>query len=510
VPTRFYLTNTPSPVSPVVSPPGAQGWEADFTTGHLALSTTKGGANTSATGSETSSTTSWDVCLGQWVSPPLVGSGTVQGLYAAALARQGTTGTLQRSRIIVRVVSGDGQIERGFSLSGGAPDGVFWTSSALIEGMEGDLKGGTVPVPVAYQDGDRLVIELGYRSFVVGGSATLNSGTIWFGGTGSPDISVDDDPVDTALPAWIDLPDELVFAEDVPPVEGVLDATLPAVSANLSGTVRANVILGGTLPVATAALTGAVRATGTLTGLLPELTAGLNGTVTTAGVLDASLPPPTGAIDGTTNTGRVSGTLPEPFANLSGGVRDTAALDAVLPELTASVDGDVTATGGLDAALPSPAAELIATVFAPGGGFLSASLPMPTAGLDATVAVVAVIHGTLPEPAAAFDAAVRLAAVLDASLPVPTAELEATTTQPESHLDAILPIPTAALVAAASTSGVLAATLPLPTGALAGFPPPTYTPPLHAGEPSWGGAQLHAGSPDMAVGYVAGKPLLDQ
>jgi hypothetical protein len=507
VPVRLYPANTAAPITLTAdTAPGT--WESVSSTAVVrALSLTKEGGSGSVSGTFSPAAVNQRMRLGRFVSPPLTrqvnfagDSGDVTIAFARQLVTPSGTAVIAFWRFWG--VSGDGDTFLGTPFGSSQP-GVNWTTTTGVTAGSAPVSVHTAPFTA--QAGDRIVLDIGFRIT----DTTTSSGRLYYGGTESTDLAEGDTgtTAETRSP-WIEFSGLTAadFGEDIPPAEGELDGTLPAPSANIAGAVRANVILGGTLPAATAALTGMVRAAGTLTGLLPELTAALNGTVTTAGVLDASLPLPTGAIDGTTNTGRVSGTLPEPFANLSGGVLDTAVMDAVLPAVTASVDGDVTTTGGLDAALPSPAAELTATVFSPGGGFLSASLPMLSAGFDATVAVVAVIHGTLPEPTAALDAAARLAAVLDASLPVPTAALEATTTQPESRLDALLPVPTAAFVAAASTTGVLDATLPLPTCEIAGFPPPTYTPPLHAGEPTWGGTQLHAGSPDIAVGYVAGNP----
>lgn len=94
-------------------------------------------------------------------------------------------------------------------------------------------------------------------------------------------------------------------------VDGVLDSTLPAITADFAGTVPAPVsgTLTDTLPAITADMTGSIKVAGALSDSLPAITADMSGSIRVAGALADSLPAITADFTGTTSAGGITGTL---------------------------------------------------------------------------------------------------------------------------------------------------------------------------------------------------------
>jgi hypothetical protein len=166
-----------------------------------------------------------------------------------------------------------------------------------------------------------------------------------FGGTG---VSVADGP-----PLVWGRGRSKVVRAGVPTVAGALAATLPSLTASMSGTVKTTGALAATLPPLAAAAAATVKTAGTLQAALPPLTASLIGTVGGAGVLAATLPALTASMQGTVRGGFLTPVLPALTAQLVGTVRFTGTLQAALPALTAALTGvvvippyDLVATAG--------------------------------------------------------------------------------------------------------------------------------------------------------------------
>lgn len=190
-PTRFYLTNSTAPVSPAFTPSGsgggAGGWDQTTTAIRGAASLTKSGANTSVAGTETNANTSWDVLLGQWVSPSVVNAGIVQGNYAFSIGRQASNQTPDPPdlvfHIVVKVVNSAGDTVRDYADA--AAFSALWPLSMIASDNSG-----TLDTPVSAQVGDRIVIEIGFRA--QNDVTATRSGQMRYGGTDPTDLVPND------------------------------------------------------------------------------------------------------------------------------------------------------------------------------------------------------------------------------------------------------------------------------------------------------------------------------
>lgn len=128
----------------------------------------------------------------------------------------------------------------------------------------------------------------------------------------------------------------VAFAAD--PVDGVLAAVLPALTAALTGDALADGQLAGILPALTAALVGDGLADAVLTGQLPTLTAAFAGDAIADGTLAAILPALTAAFTDAVDI--------EPGTHTAGGTSTTHTAAGTSSTLTAAgTAGTLTASG---------------------------------------------------------------------------------------------------------------------------------------------------------------------
>lgn len=203
--TRLYLTNSASGYTPA----GSSGnWDATAGAVAKALATGKTGTATSIGTAETSTTNSWDVLLGRWVSDQIHTAGTFQGAISAALAGlTSDTASGQKPRMIIYVEAMDGST-RGEALD---VSGSAWSATATGQSLSGTA------TAVSCQPFDRIVVEVGYTS--VNTSKTSYTGTAYYGGTDATDLTAGD--TNTAHPAWVEFADTGVaalFAGQLPSV----------------------------------------------------------------------------------------------------------------------------------------------------------------------------------------------------------------------------------------------------------------------------------------------------
>lgn len=155
-----------------------------------------------------------DVAMGQFVSPPLQGSGTISsGIKGQIRALEAATAADARAQVVIRVLSEDGTTIRG-TLYG--PDVAVLSSEfdAVTLTNRKFPRGGTVtPTPVSYQDRDRIVVEVGWRK---GENATTSrTGTLRFGDAiGGTDLPQDETTTADNNP-WIEFGDALGFYGEV-------------------------------------------------------------------------------------------------------------------------------------------------------------------------------------------------------------------------------------------------------------------------------------------------------
>jgi len=155
----------------------------------------------------------------------------------------------------------------------------------------------------------------------------------------------------------------VVIKEAAGGVTGTLDATLPALTADLAADVTVTGQLAGQIPALEGSAQGKVTVTGQVAATLPAMTAGITAEVAVSGTLAGQLPALTADLTGeVTVSGQLAGTLPALTADITGDfVQDiTGTLDAALPALTASLQGEITVEAILAAELPALQAAITA------------------------------------------------------------------------------------------------------------------------------------------------------
>lgn len=141
------------------------------------------------------------------VSNPLAAQ-TISGT-AKAVARvsENAAGSDLRSQIVIRVMSDDLQTERGVLYAG--DDGALVTEwSTTVTNRYFPQSGAATLSSVDVQDGDRLLVELGYRSHAAG---TSGSGTIDLGDDGT-DLPDNESNTTQGAP-WIEFSQTLIFKD---------------------------------------------------------------------------------------------------------------------------------------------------------------------------------------------------------------------------------------------------------------------------------------------------------
>jgi hypothetical protein len=165
-PTRLYLSGTISDIAPAES----DRW--NFTSGNprLSLVTDPDGSVLGDFGrSATGVTTVLDYAIGQFVSSGFLEAGEIAGrVRGMVLLRESQADLQARTQVVIRALSGDGTVERGI-LVDEDDTGVLvdeWATTAEARKIPGGWTGAGADVsPVTVQAGDRLVVEIGFRTF---------------------------------------------------------------------------------------------------------------------------------------------------------------------------------------------------------------------------------------------------------------------------------------------------------------------------------------------------------
>lgn len=159
---------------------------------------------------ETSSSSTLDALVGQFVSEPLAAqniSGDVKGVIRAM---QSTADSDMRAQMVIRVLSYDFQTVRGTLL---AHDVSALTSEFALTLTNRKFPlawtgSGATLTSVAAQDGDRLVIEVGFRAH---NTSTANrTGSLDFGDSSGSDLAEDEVSTTQGNP-WIEFSATLTF-----------------------------------------------------------------------------------------------------------------------------------------------------------------------------------------------------------------------------------------------------------------------------------------------------------
>jgi hypothetical protein len=194
--TRFYGHDD----APGFTPTNLRGtWDDTASLSNRAMKTTKG-AQALSNRSEATATTPFDVALVRWVSDGLVNAGTIKGsVNFCMMARESNADADFVTKLHIYVTAGDTDTVRGTLLSNHA-ESTEW-SNALSVAPQGIAAAAPVALsPVTVQAGDRIVVEMGYRSN--NSHTTSRNGQIQVSGGGA---DATQGAAQGAAP-WIDIP----------------------------------------------------------------------------------------------------------------------------------------------------------------------------------------------------------------------------------------------------------------------------------------------------------------
>lgn len=188
--TRFYFAGA---ATPSISPAVASGWNASAGLLRRKLLTATSAGEALATLSATSGGTL--PVFVQYVSDPLA-TQTISGTIKLQMRASDVGAVGMNDALAARVVSGDGATDRGVLLSVGfyKATSVFPTTLRNKTFADGDAV-----TSVNVQNGDRLVIEVGFF-MNSSNTMTVSSGAP----TGSSDLPEDETTL-TALVPWVEL-----------------------------------------------------------------------------------------------------------------------------------------------------------------------------------------------------------------------------------------------------------------------------------------------------------------
>lgn len=253
--TRFYLPA--SGTSPLASLTYSSTW-ASASANFFRAPTTTAKTDTALASVESTfptADTQYQI-VGQWVSPPLDGAHSftsTETLGYALAGYEANAGVDGQTALVVRVVSGDGSVDRGTILSGYYDGEWGLTLSAKSS------TGKTLTARNA-QSGDRIVIEFGARG------VTPSTSYPWYERFGDPDLSTDysthgDTDADKA--PWVELSPTLAFRSEGTPATDVYGVV--ASTSGVSGTAAATRVAAGVVAAVSGASCAALSSGGVVT-----------------------------------------------------------------------------------------------------------------------------------------------------------------------------------------------------------------------------------------------------
>lgn len=210
--TRFYLHGPTDlfgqSITPTITPAFDGEWDRTTNASRRRCSPFKNiSVLAEVTDPEGTATSPYDVLLRQFISDPLAAqtiSGTVKGQIKC---RESSDANDMSRALCIRVCSNDGTTIRG-TLLNDFPESL--TSEFKYGGTENrNFPPSTALSSVSASDGDRLLIELGYRSFNVL-SGALRYGYLTTGDDAASDLPEDETATDDYSP-WIEFSATLTF-----------------------------------------------------------------------------------------------------------------------------------------------------------------------------------------------------------------------------------------------------------------------------------------------------------
>lgn len=204
--TRMFVSAT---ATPGISPAAAGGWSSAASMVRRTLATTKTNTAITTVGvAETSTTNPYNVALLQMHSPALVGSGFIAGTVHGIFRMLESNASMNAySQLVIRVVSADGTTVRGTALDVVNTGGTEWATTTAANRYAG-LTANRTLTPVAFSNGDRILIELGYCARNT--SATSYTGTIRYGDPTGTELADAESGTTDNCP-WIEFSQALPF-----------------------------------------------------------------------------------------------------------------------------------------------------------------------------------------------------------------------------------------------------------------------------------------------------------
>ncbi len=204
--TRLYFTSAQA----ILTPSTDVSWEgtAGFVRRVLSPDRVRTEFASSAHSKATSSTT-YDGAIAQFVTPPLSAQTVSGNVKAVIRALESAVGNDMRAQMLIRIIGWDGVTFRGTLLAhdASALTSEFATTLTNRKFPLNWTAPGAALTPVACQAGDRIVVEVGYRSHV---ATTAISGTLEFGDQSATDLAEDEVGTTQDNP-WIEFDNNLVF-----------------------------------------------------------------------------------------------------------------------------------------------------------------------------------------------------------------------------------------------------------------------------------------------------------
>jgi len=197
---RLYFSSATT--SPLDALAFDSGWDATTGAQRRKLLSAKDGADTIADGPSITWNAGEEVLCRQYVSDQ-IGATTIDGTVKCQIrCIESASNDAARSRLCIKVVSEDGSVVRG-TLFAVATYGPATNMSAAGLRNKTFADGDTV-TSVAAENGDRIVVEVGYSD----ASGTTPGATSSFGSSAASDMPEDETTV-TALNPWIEFSNTL-------------------------------------------------------------------------------------------------------------------------------------------------------------------------------------------------------------------------------------------------------------------------------------------------------------
>ena len=208
--TRLYVNRS---VDPTVTPTSFNA-DWDLTSGVTLMGCSPnrlGGVIGTFGAAETSATAPYDVLLLQLVSPPLAAqtiSGAVKGQFIAA---EPNAGADAQAQFVARVVNAAGVVQAELNAMATTALGVYEFSTTPTNRKFPIAAVSPLTVTShACADGDRLVVEIGWRAHNT--TTTSRTANVRVCDDGATDLPEDETDTDTAKNPWIEFSTDIVWS----------------------------------------------------------------------------------------------------------------------------------------------------------------------------------------------------------------------------------------------------------------------------------------------------------